>query len=456
VINGSPSNAGPALERRSLILGLGRPQERRLLATCRADPRLRILERCASAPEALDAISEAAVDVALLDEDLHLLDDQHLDHFERCGVPTLVIALEPHTEHWKQRQSLTVLSAEADPSEVLQAILDARIGRRPSRPHAIASEQPYVATSAIQRPAHLQVFAFWSGPGSPGRTTLAINWGVLLGWVARTVVVDLNLTAGAVSAQLDRSRPSQGGRGWVASGLLQIASANPDSAERWGHEIFRVTRPLGPLSPHADVLAGVLQPRLREGISADFVQKLIAQLRRHYTYVLHDLGDEPLGEPTRESAVSAAALRAADQVLVVCPPDGPGLHQTQMALAQGGAVLDRTRAGLVVNRYHPRYHHAELARIEEALELPVVGVLPVDYAAIQRALGEGRPVVCDSRSKLRKPLQELAERVHGGPVVSQPSPDTKSGSRWPRRMRAAAASISSAAVSSFGALGGSR
>jgi hypothetical protein len=38
----------------------------------------------------------------------------------------------------------------------------------------------------------------------------------------------------------------------------------------------------------------------------------------------------------------------------------------------------------------------------------------------------------------------------------QPSPDTKSGSRWPRRIRAAAAGISSAAVSSFSALGGSR
>jgi MinD-like ATPase involved in chromosome partitioning or flagellar assembly len=417
---------------------------------------VRILGRCASAPEALRAIGEGSADVALLDEDLHLLDDEHLDDFERGSVPTIVIAREPNTENWKRWQSLAVLSAEADPSEVLQAILEARIGHRPARLHAIANEQPPAATSAIQRAAHLQVFAFWSGPGSPGRTTLTINWGVLLGWVARTVIVDLDLTAASVAAQLDQSRPAPGGRGWVASGLLQIASANPDSTERWGHEIFRVTRPLGPLSPHADVLAGVLQPRLREGISADFVQKLIAELRRHYTYVLLDLGDEPLGETTRESAVSAAALRAADQILVVCPPDGPGLHQTQMALAQGGALLDGTRAGLIVNRYHQRYHHDELMRIEEALELPVVGVLPVDFAAIQRALGEGRPVVCDPRSKLRKPLQELAERVHGGPVVLQPSPDTRSGSRWPRRMRAAAAGISSAAVSSFSALGGSR
>jgi MinD-like ATPase involved in chromosome partitioning or flagellar assembly len=160
----------------------------------------------------------------------------------------------------------------------------------------------------------------------------------------------------------------------VASSILQLASANPESSDDWLHEVFRVARPLGPVSPRADLLAGVLQPWLRYGISASFVERLVAELRRQYTYILLDLGNEPLGEPTGEAAVTAAALQAADQIVVVCPPDGPGLHQTYMALAQ------------------------------------------VDTAAVQRALAEGRPVVCDRRSKLRRPLLELTERVHGGRV----------------------------------------
>ena len=142
---------------------------------------------------------------------------------------------------------------------------------------------------------------------------------------------------------------------------MQLASANPASPDNWLHEVFRVARPMGPLSPHTDLLAGVLQPWLRSGISAEFVERLIAELRGHYQYVLLDLGDEPLGEATREAAVSAAALRAADQILVVCSPDAAGLHQTYMALAQAGPLVDRERAGLVVNRYEPRYHQANVA-----------------------------------------------------------------------------------------------
>lgn len=443
------------MKRRSVALGLGRPQERRLLAACREDPRLRVVARCSSAPEILAAIEAGAVDVILLDEDLHLLDDDQLRHLKSTGVPAVALVGEPEAEQWQQWSSLTVLSMQAEACDVLAAILDARA----SRTHVQAWPTAELASSAtppIERPGKLQVFAFWSGPGSPGRTTLAINFGVLFGWVARTVIVDLDLTAAAVSAQLDQSRPQPGGRAWVASSILQLASANPESAERWAHEIFRVARPLGPLSPHADLVAGVLQPWLRQAISASFVERLITELRRHYTYVLLDLGDEPLGEPVRESAVNGAALQTADQIIVVCPPDGPGLHQTHMALARAGSILDRARAGLVVNRYDRRYHEADLDQIEQALELPLVGVLPLDTAAVQRSLFEGRPVVCDPRSKLRRPLLELAERVHGGRVVLEAAPWKHRGLPLPRRLGAAVASLTSAAASGFSAVGGTR
>jgi Flp pilus assembly CpaE family ATPase len=69
---------------------------------------------------------------------------------------------------------------------------------------------------------------------------------------------------------------------------------------------------------------------------------------------------------------------------------------------------------VVINRSISRQHEADLARVEEALSLPLAGVLPLDTKAVQRALGDGRPVVCDPRSKLRRPLQRLLEQVHGG------------------------------------------
>jgi len=427
------------LERRRVILGLGRPQERRLLAVCREDPRVRVVARCSSAPEVLAALHEGAGDVALVDEDLHLLDDEHLDYLEATGVPAVVLARDLEAERWHGR-SVRAVSGEAEATEILLILAEPWQGdhRVKARPAAV---EPSPVSPASDPPGHLQVFAFWSGSGSPGRTTLAINWGALLGSVARTIIVDLDLSGAAVAAQLDQTRPEHGRRESVSSNLLQLASANPDSSDKWRHEVFRVARPLGRFSPHADVLAGVPRARLRDGISAEFVERLITELRHHYTYILLDLGDEPLGEPSREAAVGAAALRAADQIIVVCPPDAPGLYQTSTALAQAGPLVDRGRAGLIVNRYDQRYHQADVARIEEALKLPLVGLLPLDAGAVQRALAEGRPVVCDRASKLRRPLQDLAERVHGAQVKA-PS-DVNKQARVPAlgRLRAALAGL---------------
>jgi MinD-like ATPase involved in chromosome partitioning or flagellar assembly len=340
------------------------------LAACREDPRLRIAARCSSADEVLAAIQERSADVVLVDEDLHLLDDEHLEYLAAADTPTIVLSREANSERWRTTPSLVVLSTEAEAVEVLTALAEMGQNRRQRNARAKTEfvEPRPTAVPDLTRPGYLQVLAIWSGPGSPGRTTIAINWAALLGSVARTVIVDLNLTGAAITAQLDQTQPDIARLGFVGSSILQLASANPDSPESWLHEVFGVARPMGPLSPHTDVLAGVLQPWLRTGISAEFVARLIAELRRHYQYVLLDLGDEPLGEATREAAVSAAALAAADQILVVCPPDTPGLHQTYMALAQAGLVVDRERTGLVVNRYESRYHQANTAAIEEALK----------------------------------------------------------------------------------------
>src|SRR5436305_924752 len=98
-----------AMLRRSVVVGLGRPQERRLLAACREDPRLRVVARCSSASEVLAAIQAGAVDVVLLDEDLHLLDDDQLRNLQLTGVPSVALVREPEAEQWQQWPGLTLL-----------------------------------------------------------------------------------------------------------------------------------------------------------------------------------------------------------------------------------------------------------------------------------------------------------------------------------------------------------
>ena len=411
-----PAEPPPAPSRRQrlrAVFGLGRPQERRLLAACREDPSVRIVARCSSAPEVLAVLRGHGADVALLDEDLHLLGDDQFAELEAGRFPTVVLTRDPDADRWAGLRVYPV-SVEAEVTQILLALDEVVRGthRTPRQRRAAAPEPPPVG--AGKRQDRLQVFTFWGGAGSPGRTTLAINWGTLLGSAARTIVVDLDLTGAALAAHLDDTAGETGRRARVSPNLVQLASTDPQTAEAWTRELERTVAPLGPFSPHGFFLRGVPRPLLREAVSGAFVERLIAELRRRYTYVLLDVGDEPLGDGSREAAVIAAALRAADQVLVVAPPDGPGLHQTYMALLEGRTFLDWERAAVIVNRYDARHHQAELARVEEALGLPLAGVLPLDSRATQRALAAGRPVVCDPRSRLRRPLQRLVEQVHGG------------------------------------------
>jgi hypothetical protein len=72
------TGALPSIPRVCVALGLGRTHERRLVAACLADRRLRTAARCTSAPELLATFEAGDADVALVDEHLHLLTPDEL------------------------------------------------------------------------------------------------------------------------------------------------------------------------------------------------------------------------------------------------------------------------------------------------------------------------------------------------------------------------------------------
>jgi hypothetical protein len=89
----------------------------------------------------------------------------------------------------------------------------------------------------------------------------------------------------------------------------------------------------------------------------------------------------------------------------------------------------RQRASLVLNRSR----RLDPEQVELAVELPVVAMLPDDTGPARRALERGWPVVCEPDSRLRRPLGELVERIHGGAVDLRPTPETPATwPAWPR------------------------
>lgn len=286
--------------------------------------------------------------------------------------------------------------------------------------------------------SQLSILAIASGPGSPGRTTLATSLAAALGTVAPTVLIDLDLDAPSIATHLDLD-PTRN--------LYMMAHAEPVTPREWERVLADETQTLSRRSPHAAVLCGVPKPEMRPGVSAPFLRRLLAELRQRYRYVVLDTGAECLSP---HAVLHREAVAAADQVLLVAAADVVGLWHAQAALTRlvaptptlrraptGASALSRApRVALVVNRYDRHYHY-ERQHIEWALSTGVAALIPFDHAGAERALAGQQPLVFDERSRAGRTLLDLAERVHGGRVLLPPEPMAGQQRPWRRWLRGA-------------------
>jgi pilus assembly protein CpaE len=161
------------------------------------------------------------------------------------------------------------------------------------------------------------VCVIFSPQGGSGQTVLATNLSVALARrrPEQVVIVDLDLLFGHVAMLLDVVPRT------ALAALTPAAICNLDG-DGLAHY----------LTNHAEsslrVLCGTLRPDDSEAVTAEHVQAIVAQLRRHFTHVVVDAG-------SRFSEPCLSAIEAADRVLVVVTPGPAGMR----AARQTGRVL---------------------------------------------------------------------------------------------------------------------
>lgn len=399
-----------------VVVGLGDAErERDLLPALVGTGEMVALERCLSADQLLECVRRERVDACLIGEGLHRLTLGTLVDLARARMPLVLLSSNLDEPRWQGASGL-LLPLDADHTTVLQALLAAIRGER-SVASVQAAEPGVVATTAPTPEASLplmSVLAVASGPGSPGRTTVAVNLAAGLGLVAPTVLVDLDLSGPSVAAHLDAD-PTRN--------LYMLAHAEPETAAEWSHAVEQEIQPLGGRCVDGVVLCGAPKLELRVGITPRFVERLIQELRHRYRYVIVDAGAELLG---RELVPHRTALQAADHVLFVASADMVGLWhaRTGLGLLHGQLGIDRERLALIVNRHDRRFHHGQ-SEIEWAIGLPASALIPNDQVAVQRSHAAQRPLILSGRGAAARSLLDLAERVHGGAIRLPPQKGRK-------------------------------
>src|SRR5207302_7042990 len=145
------------------------------------------------------------------------------------------------------------------------------------------------------------------------------------------------------------------------------------------------------LTTHGDtslrVLSAVLRPEDGELITAEHVRALLELLRRHFVYVIVDLGRS-------FSEVNLAAIEVADNIVIVCTPDRVGIRAVSETQRIFRELLRLPGDPLQYVLNHPSpYTSMAPEELEHSLRARFVGSIPFGGDAPGRAALEGRPIV---------------------------------------------------------------
>lgn len=412
-----PRSVGGGVSPLRIAAGLGDPErERRLLAVLADRDDVVIVQRCLSADQLLAGLRGDRIDAVLVASDLHRLSGERLTELEQTGVALVLLVPDPMDGRWRSLQGV-ILPLDADAESVREGLMAAVRGEwlRPAGPgdEAEARIEP---ARVVEEQSDLAVFTVASGPGSPGRSTIALNLATALGAVAPTVLVDADLAGPSIAVYLDAD-PTRN--------LAMLAHAEPETSGEWQRAIAHEVQPLSARSRHSAVLCGVPKPEMQGRLSVRFFQRLIVELRQRYRYVILDIGADLLGP---EVGLHRAALGLAQQILLVASTDLVGLWRTRNALAllESQLQVDLERVALILNRHDRRRHHSH-TEIEWALGVSVAAMVPYDHKNAQRALAAQQPLVLGGGGASRA-LLEFAGRIHGGRIALPAEPEGKR--RW--------------------------
>lgn len=269
------------------------------------------------------------------------------------------------------------------PAEI--GLLAQRIGKIVEMTHAQKTNET-AATEQTFRRGRGRVYSFYSGKGGCGRTLLSTSFAqtLKLESTAEVIMVDLNLQFGGAEAYLGiESNRSLAELGPVIDELNESHIQNV--TEREAHSSLELL-----LSPR-DVESA-------EGITDDFVTKLIRACRRNYDFVIIDL-------PTVIDENTYVALEESDLIYYVINADTPSLQvfKNVEALFQRLNIETEKRLELVVNQ-SGRDNELKSSDLKSFVRHPLAVEIRRDLKGIQALINHGQPLRKEQNEKRLTPV----------------------------------------------------
>jgi pilus assembly protein CpaE len=237
-----------------------------------------------------------------------------------------------------------------------------------------------------------KIIVFYSPKGGTGCTTLACNLAVALNNSdTRVALIDGNLQYGDVAVFFNEQ-----GRNTILDLAQRADELDPEVVKdvMVTHEASGV-----------DILAAPKSPEMAEKVNADQFGKLLAYLRKLYSYVIVDTC-------SYLSEVTLTALDLSDLVVLLTMQDIPSIKNARSFLSLAdGLQISRQRLIFTMNRYDKRIPITP-EKIGESLKQEITAVIPFDDRIVIQAVNRGVPFMIDNKTQpIGRGVLGLAEVV---------------------------------------------
>ncbi|MDI6605910.1 MAG: ATPase, T2SS/T4P/T4SS family [Candidatus Omnitrophota bacterium] len=240
-----------------------------------------------------------------------------------------------------------------------------------------------------------KTIAIFSTKGGVGKTLIASNLAVCLGYYSRknTLVIDLDLQAiGDMPKFFDIP---------VHGSMLDLSESlrsNPEKSSL--REYVAHIEKYG-----IDFLPGVLNPRQAKHLDSDKIKNVLEFLKKHYEYIIIDTG-----KAFTESLF--AAFNHANLILLVVTPDILSVYQTKWSLDVLQSLhLPLNMIKVVLNRAQS-LGSVIWQEVRAAIPCDIISKIPSEGKAVGLALNRGIPVVIDAPNcKISAAVKKLGNEL---------------------------------------------
>jgi MinD-like ATPase involved in chromosome partitioning or flagellar assembly len=404
-----------------LVAAAGSPWEARALELLeRRGSGVVLVRRCVDLPDLLAAAGAGVASVALVSPTLPGLDADSVSRLRRLGLGVVLVAapeelLDGDIERLR-RLGIEHLLASTELGSLVETVTGAS-----AEASAVAAPRDVTAAPTGEEPGVTgRLVAVWGPTGAPGRTTVAVGVAAEIAASGRSVLLaDVDAYGGAVAQHL--------GILDELSGLLGAARA-ANTGQLGPDRLGTLARQVG---PRLRVLTGLPRPDRWQEVRPAAFADVLDQAARLASYVVLDLGFSLESDPVdpygssapQRNEMTLAALRRADEVLVVGSADPVGLSRLARGLVELHVLLPGLLPRVVVNRTRPSlgWSDREIQGMVEGFVRPVdVHFLPEDRAAADRALMAGCSLGESGGSALSDGLHRLARDLLGEPRSGTP------------------------------------